>query len=53
MTQWNKIDENLNLFKHITKIMTYLTKFNENWDQKGILTYKLFQVIIENINKLF
>jgi len=34
----NKIDENYNLFEHKTKTMTYLKKFDENWDQKGILT---------------
>jgi len=28
----NKIDKNLNLFKH--KIRIYLTKLDENWDNK-------------------
>jgi len=30
----------LNLFEHKIKIRTYLTKLDENWDQKGILTKK-------------
>ena len=34
----NKIDENWDLFEHKTIIRTYLTKLNENWDKKGILT---------------
>jgi len=37
-TQLNKIDENWYLFEHKNKIKTYLTKFDDNWDQKGILT---------------
>jgi len=39
MIQSNKIDENWDLFEHKTRIMTYLTKHDENWDQKGILTF--------------
>jgi len=35
----NKINENWDLFEHKTKIRTYLKKLDENWDQKGILTY--------------
>jgi len=38
----NKIDENWNLFEHKTKIRTYLTKVDENWAQRGILTLILF-----------
>jgi len=29
-TQLNKIDENCDLFEHKNKIMTYLTKLDEN-----------------------
>ena len=35
----NKIDENLDLFEYKNKSRTDLTKLDENWDQKGILTY--------------
>jgi len=35
---WKKIDENLDLFEHNIKINIYLTKLDENWDQKVILT---------------
>jgi len=34
----NKIDKNYDLFEHKNKIRTDLTKLDENWDQKGILT---------------
>jgi len=37
-TQLNKIDKIWDLFEHKTKIRTYLKKFDENWDQKDILT---------------
>jgi len=40
----NKIDENWDLFEHKNKIMTYLTKLDENWNQKGILTFKKCQL---------
>jgi len=30
----NKIDENLDLIEHKTKIMTYLTKLDEIWNKK-------------------
>jgi len=35
----NKIAENWDLFEHKTKIRTYLTKLDANWDQKGILRW--------------
>jgi len=33
-TKLNKIDENLDLFKHKNKIMTNLIKLDENWEKK-------------------
>jgi len=38
MAKLNKIDESWDLFEHKNKITTNLTKLDENWDQKGILT---------------
>jgi len=42
----NKIDENWDLFEHKTKIRTYLKKLDKNWDQKGILTFKIIMLTI-------
>jgi len=33
------IEQNWDLFEHKTKIRTYLKKLDENWDQKGVLTF--------------
>jgi len=38
MTQLNKIHKNWDMFEYKTKIRTYLTKLDENWNQKIILT---------------
>ena len=40
---WTKLTK-IRTYLNTTKIMTYLTKFDENWDQKGILTYNFCNV---------
>ena len=39
---WKKINENYDLFEHKNKIRIDLTKLNENWDQKGVLTFNKY-----------
>ena len=34
ITQLNKINKNRNLFEHKTKIRTYFTRLEENWEKK-------------------
>jgi len=40
---WTKLTK-IKTYLNTTKVKTYLKKFDENWDQKGILTKRIYIV---------
>ena len=51
-SNWTKLTK-IGTYSNTTKIRTYLTKFDENWDQKVILTFKLFLSWLCSFNCFF
>jgi len=42
----DSIEQNWDLFENKTKISTYLKKLDENWEQKGILTFFYYVLLL-------